>query len=65
MNTVPRKQLDDVHSLRSVARIRGLGKVPYEEMISTEDIVEAALLPFRMTSKACPTRIVIQNTFAV
>lgn len=47
------------------ACVRGLGKVPYEEMISTDDILEAALLPFRMTSKACPTRIVIQNTFAV
>ena len=44
---------------------RGLGTVPFEKMIDTEDIVEAALLPFRMTSKACPTRIVIQNTVAV
>jgi hypothetical protein len=33
-----------------------------EEMITTQDIMEAALLPFRMSSKACPTRVVIQNT---
>lgn len=32
-----------------------------EDMISTNDIMEAALLPFRMSSKACPTRIVIRN----
>jgi len=33
-----------------------------EEMITTQDIMQATLLPFRMSSKACPTRIVIQNT---
>ena len=40
---------------------RGLGKLQPEQMIEARDILEAALLPFRMTAKACPTRIVIQN----
>jgi len=31
-------------------------------MITPKDIVEAALLPFRMTSRACPTNIVVRNT---
>lgn len=42
----------------------GLGKLQPEQMIDTKDIMEAALLPFRMTSKACPTRIVIRNAVA-
>jgi hypothetical protein len=33
-----------------------------DDMITPKDIVEAALLPFRMTSRACPTRIVVRNT---
>ncbi|KAK9826386.1 hypothetical protein WJX81_006601 [Elliptochloris bilobata] len=37
------------------------GRGPPEEMIQPQDVAEAALLPFRMTSKACPSEIVIRN----
>lgn len=37
------------------------GRGPAEEMIQPQDVAEAALLPFRMTSKACPSEIVIRN----
>lgn len=38
-----------------------VGRGPAEEMIQPQDVAEAALLPFRMTSKACPSEIVIRN----
>ena len=41
-----------------------MGNLKPEQMIDAKDIMEAALLPFRMTSKACPTRIVLRNTVA-
>lgn len=40
---------------------RGIGNLQPEQMIETRDIMEAALLPFRMSSNACPTRITIRN----
>ena len=33
---------------------------PQDKMIRPEDIAQAALLPFRMSPKACPTDIVVQ-----
>ena len=42
-------------------RCRKIGSMEPEDMIDTKDIMEAALLPFRMTSKATPTRVVIRN----
>jgi len=42
----------------------GVGNLKPEQMIDTKDIMEAALLPFRMSSKACPTRIVVRNAVA-
>ena len=38
-----------------------VGRGCAEEMIQPQDVAEAALLPFRMTSKACPSEIVIRN----
>lgn len=37
------------------------GRSDPAEMIQQQDVAEAALLPFRMTEKACPSMIVIQN----
>ena len=38
-----------------------VGRVPAEQMIRSQDVAEAALLPFRMTSKACPSEVVMHN----
>ncbi len=37
------------------------GRSDPDEMIQQQDVAEAALLPFRMTEKACPSMVVIQN----
>jgi len=36
------------------------GRSDPDEMIQQQDVAEAAL-PFRMTEKACPSMVVIQN----
>jgi len=41
---------------------RAVDFISADDMITPKDIVEAALLPFRMTSRACPTNIVVRNT---
>ena len=37
------------------------GRGEQADMIQPEDIAEAALLPFRMSSMACPSEIVVRN----
>jgi hypothetical protein len=41
---------------------RAVDFISADDMITPKDIVEAALLPFSMTSRACPTNIVVRNT---
>jgi NAD(P)-dependent dehydrogenase (short-subunit alcohol dehydrogenase family) len=39
--------------------------VDSQRLIRPEDIAQAALLPFRMSPSACPTKIVVENAVPV